>query len=98
MIALAESGEFVQRILRYAEHGEPVGGQAGEIIAKIAGFGGATRGHRRRVEVQDDVRATQCGKRDGTAGVGGEREVRGRLPGFEPCGNGGGCELGCGDR
>ena len=51
MIAPAESDELVQRILRYAEHGESAGAQAFEVVSEVAGLGGAAGSHRGRVEV-----------------------------------------------
>ena len=51
MIALAESDEPVQRILRYAEYGESTGREACEVVPEVAGLGGAAGSHRGRVEV-----------------------------------------------
>ena len=72
MIALAESDEPVQRILRYAEYSKSAGAQACEIVPEVAGFGSAAGSHRGRVEVQDDILAAQCGERDTTAVVAGK--------------------------
>ena len=78
MIAPAESDELVQRILRYAEHGKSAGAQSFEVVSEVAGLGGAAGSHRGRVEVQDDILATQCRERDAIDVVAGKCKVRGR--------------------
>ena len=78
IIALAESDELVQRILRYADHGKSAGGEACEVVAEVAGFGGAAGSHRGGIEIQDDILAAQCGERDAISVVAGKCKVRGR--------------------
>ena len=52
MIALCKLAQFVKRVLGDTEHCDILRRQSGEIVAEIAGLGGATGRHRGRVEVQ----------------------------------------------
>ena len=52
MIALCKLAQFVKRVLGDTEHCDILRRQSGEIVAEIAGLGGASGRHRGRVEVQ----------------------------------------------
>ena len=60
--------------------------QRGEIVAEIAGLGGAPGGVGLGVEVEDHLVAAEAGEGDGGAVLVEEGEIRGRLTGFEACG------------
>ena len=91
IIALAESDELVQRILRYAEHGKSAGAQSFEVVSEVAGLGGAARRHRGRVEVEDDGAACEVRERDILAVLIGQREGGRGGTGRQSCSHGGKC-------
>lgn len=72
-----ENGEPVFRSIMSIES-ESAGAQAREVVPEVTGLSSASRSHRGRVEVQDDILTAQCGERNAIAVVAGKCEVRGR--------------------
>ena len=78
-VALGELLQLRRLVARDAEHRVPGALQRGQAVAEVAGLGGAARGHRCRVEVQDrpSVPRRSCSETVAPSWSGGRSRGRG---------------------
>ena len=82
---LGELGEFVWRIRGNTDDVQAGAGEGCEVVAEVAGLGGAAGGHGCRVGVEQDRSAGEIPQRDRIPRGVAECEGRGLVAGGEGC-------------